>query len=90
MQAATNGQPELLRLLLARGAAVNAVSVEPNGGFTAFHIACYNNQPDCVEALVRAGCDVGINDKSGRTGRDLTEAVDSNRKEVARRLLEVT
>jgi ankyrin repeat protein len=27
-------------------------------GWTAFHAACLNNQPDCVEILVQAGCNV--------------------------------
>jgi ankyrin repeat protein len=72
MQAAFNGQLGVLRLLLARGAAVDAVS--PGTGATAFHYACGNNQPECAEALVRAGCDVGIKDKIGQTGREVAEA----------------
>ena len=73
MEAVSGGQPEVLRLLLARGAAVDAV--KPPRGWTAFHGACYNNQPECVEALVRAGCDVGLKDVNGMTGRQLAEAL---------------
>jgi ankyrin repeat protein len=64
---------EVLRLLLqlARGAAVDAV--DPRNGFTAFHTACGNNQPECAEALARAGCDVGIKESNGFTGRELAE-----------------
>jgi ankyrin repeat protein len=69
--AAGGGHLEVLRLLLARGATVDAV--DPSDGCTAFHGACVLNQADCAEALVRAGCDVGLKDKSGHTGRELAE-----------------
>jgi ankyrin repeat protein len=71
IMAAANGHPEVLRLLLARGAAVDAA--DPNAGRTAFHFACYNNQAGCAEALARAGCDVSLHDRQGRTGRELAE-----------------
>jgi ankyrin repeat protein len=72
MEAAGCGQVEVLRLLLGRGAVVDAVT--PGGGSTAFHSACVLNQVDCVEELARAGCDIGLKDKSGHTGRELAEA----------------
>jgi ankyrin repeat protein len=72
MAAAGGGQLEVLRLLLARGAAVDAVT--PGIRWTSFHSACYHNRADCAEALARAGCDVGIKNKSGQTGRELAEA----------------
>jgi ankyrin repeat protein len=72
MQAARRGQLDVLRLLLAYGAAVDAV--DPNTDFTAFHIACYENQAECAEALARVGCDVGIMSKRGMTGREMAEA----------------
>ena len=59
MAAAGGGHPEVLRLLLARGAAVDAA--DSNTGGTAFHCACCYNQAGCAEALARAGCDVGLN-----------------------------
>ena len=62
----------MLRLLLARGAAQDAV--DPAYGGTAFHDACFNNQAECAEALARASCDVGLKDGQGRTGRELAEA----------------
>jgi ankyrin repeat protein len=71
MSATADGQREVLRLLLARGAAVDAA--EPRDGWTAFHVACANNQAECAKALVRAGCDVGIKDSHGQTGRELAE-----------------
>jgi ankyrin repeat protein len=83
MVAASYGHLEVLRLLLGRGAVVDAVS--PGNGFTAFHNACFENQAECAEDLVRAGCDVGVKtNTSGRTGRELAEA--RGCKEVARRL----
>jgi ankyrin repeat protein len=71
MAAAAAGRLGLLRLLLARGAAVDAA--DPATGCTAFHMACYSNQAECAEALARVGCDVGLKTKEGRTGRQLAE-----------------
>jgi ankyrin repeat protein len=71
IQAAGNGQLEVLRLLLERGAAVDAT--EPATGSTAFHAACINGQVECAESLARAGCDVGIKDSDGQTGREVAE-----------------
>jgi ankyrin repeat protein len=70
-QAAGLGHVDVVRLLLARGAAVDAV--KPGTGCTAFHAACYNNHPECAEAMARAGCDVGIKDQAGKTGWDMAE-----------------
>ena len=50
----TQGHLEALRLLLQRGAAVNAA--DPSTGVTAYHAACAANRPECAEALVLAGC----------------------------------
>jgi ankyrin repeat protein len=48
--AAINGHPEVLRLLLARGAAVDAV--EPRGGRTAFHVTvCPSDGPLSLQVL---------------------------------------
>ena len=33
-----------------------------------------NGQPECAEALARAGCDVRLKTKGGRTGREVAEA----------------
>ena len=71
MAVAEAGQLEVLRLLLAKGVAVDAA--QPADGWTAFHCACWNNRVECVEALARAGCDVGLNTKTGFTGREVAE-----------------
>jgi hypothetical protein len=75
MSAAANGELEVLRLLLARGAAVDAV--EPSRGCTAFHFTCYNNHPECTDALARAGNDFRIVSKSGLTGMQMAEQAGS-------------
>ena len=65
----------MLRLLLALGAAVDAM----HNGCSASHFACSNNRADCVEALARAGCDVGLKDNAAmtgrQTGREMAEAM---------------
>ena len=66
MAALAEGQLEVLRLLLARGVAVDGA--DPATGGTAFHYACGHDKAECAEALVRAGCDVCLKDKDGRTG----------------------
>jgi ankyrin repeat protein len=71
--AAMGGHLEVLRLLLGRGAAVDAV--HPETGRTAFHSACYHNHAECAEALAQAGCDVGVKDINGLTGRELAQVL---------------
>jgi ankyrin repeat protein len=83
MGAALRGQLEVLRLLLARGAAADAA--HPHNGWTAFHHACFESQVECAEALARAGCDVGIKAKyGGKTGIELADG--EGHGEVAARL----
>jgi hypothetical protein len=72
MIAVIKGQLEVLRLLLARGAAVDAK--QPESGCTVFHYACFHNQPECAAVLARAGCNVGITNHDGATGREMAEA----------------
>jgi hypothetical protein len=69
MTAAVKDYVGVLRLLLARGAAVDAVHTDH--GATAFHAACVTNHLECAEILLRAGCDVGLKSKDGMTGREL-------------------
>jgi ankyrin repeat protein len=72
MAAAGGDQLEVLRLLLVWGAAVDAMHPIRECR-TAFHFACYYNHAECAEALVQAGCDVGLKTKKGFTGRELAE-----------------
>jgi ankyrin repeat protein len=71
MAAAGMGHPALVELLVRRGADLDAT--EPAKGLTALHIACWKNKPDCVEALVRAGCGMAAKAKNGRTAKQLAE-----------------
>jgi ankyrin repeat protein len=71
MTAAACGHLEVLRLLLGRGAALDAV--QPDTGDTAFHATCFKNHAECAEELARAGCDVGLKDNTGETGREIAE-----------------
>jgi ankyrin repeat protein len=70
MAAAGCGHVAVLRLLRERGAAVDAAS---GHGWTACHFACHAGWTDCVEALVRAGCDVGAETTRGETARQMAE-----------------
>jgi ankyrin repeat protein len=70
MSAAWTGHLEVLQLLLERGAAVDDVDTDNS----AFHMACLTNHAECAEALAWAGCDVGLKDIHGRTGREVAEA----------------
>jgi hypothetical protein len=54
MAAATKGHADVVRLLLAYGAAVDAKDAD---GTTALDVALGHGCADCVEALMRAGCD---------------------------------
>ena len=71
MIASRRGRAEVLGLLLAKGVALD--TVRSRGG-AAFHYACISNQCDCAEALVRAGCDVTVEDSNGKTGQQAAEA----------------
>jgi len=53
-EAATLGRTDLIALLVANGADVNAYEVR---GFTPLILAAYNGQADTVEALLAAGAD---------------------------------
>eukprot|EP01045_Picozoa_sp_COSAG04_P030909 COSAG04_NODE_5531_length_1581_cov_1.742915_1_plen_294_part_10 len=68
MHAAVDGSAKLVHLLMEANA--EADTAIPGTGWTAFHFTCDNDQPDCAEALVRAGCDTSLRDKAGETGRD--------------------
>jgi hypothetical protein len=82
MHAAAKGNLSLLQRLLelvprhdahAAAAMLDATAVAA-GGSTAFHMACHNGNTDCVEELVRAGCNMKLRcAEHGRTGRDAAE-----------------
>lgn len=61
------GQPGIARLLLARGADVNAGA----GGNTALHAAAHFNRPEMARWLIEAGADVRAKDYNGHTPLDV-------------------
>jgi ankyrin repeat protein len=71
--AAVIGFTEAIPLLLEHGALVDTPSQgqAPGVYYTAFHVACSEGFLDCVEALVRAGCDTSIEALGGGTGEQL-------------------
>ena len=66
-EAARHGHAELVRLLLERGARVNARS---GTGRTALHLAAEEGHADVVRVLVDSGADVSIRDGRGKTAAD--------------------
>ena len=50
---------------------VAAVGLEHD--WTDFHVACLTGTAECTEALTRAGCDVGLKELDGDTGRKIAE-----------------
>lgn len=80
--AANSGPPAMARLLLERGAAVDAVN---SFNQTALHLAAHEGRTEVVQILLDHGADPNRNDGS-RT--PLREAVDQGQLETARLLLE--
>ena len=60
--AATNGDVELVSLLLDRGAEINAATQD---GWTALHFACLRGNEGLVQLLLDRGADVSMTTRSG-------------------------
>ena len=73
MNAVCNLKATTVQLLLAHGLMIGAASLCSDN--TAFHCACSIGDAcvDCVELLVRAGCDTSLRAKNGETGKDIAE-----------------
>lgn len=82
-EAALGGDPELIRLLIARGLDVNAI--DEHFKDTPLEYATSHAKPLAVAALLEAGANVNHQDGSGRT--HLHAAVWGNRIEVVKMLL---
>lgn len=63
MSAAYNGQIDTVRLLIEKGADVNAVA----GGFTVLGAAVFSGKPEIVQMLLRAGADPNRAGPGGQT-----------------------
>lgn len=75
-----SNQPEVMELLLSRGAAINAVN---NGRCSALHVAVNKQHAQCVKVLLRYHCDVNLQDSYGDTalhdaiGKDALDIIDA-------------
>ena len=69
IRAAQAGHSEMVRLLLANGADVNARDA---GGGTALIWACNDDHIDCVRLLLAAGADPNLRNNGGYTARGRT------------------
>jgi ankyrin repeat protein len=64
----------LARLLLERGAPVNARQGRGDGGFTPLMEAAFNGQDEMVELLMRHGADSSMKEGDGKTAADHARA----------------
>jgi ankyrin repeat protein len=64
------GEPEMVRLLLARGAGVDACDRSKR---TALHYAAQVGADECVALLLEAGAKRDVRDKRGATPADLAK-----------------
>lgn len=76
----SSNQPEVMELLLSRGATINAVN---NGRCSALHVAVNKQHAQCVKMLLRYHCDVNLQDSYGDTalhdaiGKDALDIIDA-------------
>jgi ankyrin repeat protein len=80
--AAEDGHPDIVKLLLERGADVNTSTIS---GIPALHLAAYFRHEEVVSLLLSSGADVYRRDECGNTA--LSEASITGRMAVVRLLL---
>jgi ankyrin repeat protein len=68
--AAGRSAPDIVKLLLEKGAAIN---VKDNSGATPLHIAAFSGHKENLELLLSKGADVHAKDNQGKTARDYAE-----------------
>lgn len=68
--AAGSSAPEIIRLLLDKGAALNS---RDNRGVTPLHVAAFSGHKANLEQLLVKGADVHARDNQGKTARDYAE-----------------
>ncbi|XP_078701678.1 uncharacterized protein LOC144927814 [Branchiostoma floridae x Branchiostoma belcheri] len=73
-RAANNGHHEIVSVLLAAGADVNARNVVED---TPLHDAATYGEPKCAEILLQYGADAGLRNKHGRTAKDIAADEDT-------------
>ena len=62
--ACVNGNSEVVKILLKRGALVNILN---NMYQTPLHASCWNQHSSCVSLLLASGADINFQDKDGCT-----------------------
>jgi len=82
-QAAMRGQKEVVELLLAKGAEVNA---RDRGCYTPLHYASQRGHKEITELLIAKGSNVNAQNKAGDTPLDV--ALSQNHKEIADLLIQ--
>lgn len=80
-EATSSRKPEMIEMLLEKGATVNAIS---NGRYTPLHIAASIGDQKCIEMLLRYNAKVKLLDEFGKTPHRTAEL---NRRKKAARLL---
>ncbi|KDO17811.1 TKL protein kinase [Saprolegnia parasitica CBS 223.65] len=74
-RAAYNGHVDVARLLLDKGADVEASNAN---GYTPLHYAAQGKKPEMVEFLLAKGAKIDAKNKNGQTPREVAEARGSN------------
>lgn len=80
-EATSSRKPEMIEMLLEKGANVNAIS---NGRYTPLHIAASIGDLKCIEMLLKYNASVKLVDEFGKTPHRTAEL---NRRNKAARLL---
>ena len=80
MYASFNGQPKIVKALLAADAGTE-VNAKDNYGTTALHFAIKKDNDEVVRALLGAGADINARTRNGK--RALTYAINWEREEIA-------
>jgi ankyrin repeat protein len=83
--AAWKGHPEIVEILVAAGADIQAHNENGHWGTTPLHAAAHGNQRAAAEALIRLGADVNAEKTGG--GTPLAETKVHNASAVAKLLL---
>ena len=90
-RAAFEGKAHMIPLLIANGAALEAKTLEKDGGFTPLHLAAFNpsDASDTVECLLQAGADKEARASSWKNLVTPSHiAIENNNKACLARLLE--
>jgi pectate lyase len=78
-RATEKGHKEVVELLIAHGANINAIRQTLPGG-TSLHLAVMSGHKDIVELLIAKGADVNAKNSEGETALDV--ALDRNQKDI--------